>query len=42
MYFFLFVHQNPVSGLNPDPDALELLDPDPYPDPDSVNPVPQL
>jgi hypothetical protein len=25
-----------------DPDSLEMLDPDPYPDPDSMNPDPQL
>ncbi len=25
----IFSHQNPGSGLDPDPDSLELLDPDP-------------
>ncbi len=34
----VFGHQNPGSGLDPDPDSLEM--PDPYPD--SMNPVPQL
>jgi hypothetical protein len=28
--------------LDPDLDSLEMLDPDPYPDPDSMNPDPQL
>ncbi len=36
----VFGHQNPGSGL--DPDSLEMLDKDPYPDPDSINPDPQL
>jgi hypothetical protein len=44
--FFSLGHQNPGSGLDPDPypapDSLEMLDPDPYPDPDSMNPNPQL
>ncbi len=31
----VFGHQNPRSGLDldPDPDSLKMLDPDPYPDP---------
>jgi hypothetical protein len=35
LYFFSFVfgHQNYGSGL--DPNSLAMLDPDPYPDPDS-------
>jgi hypothetical protein len=24
--------------LDPDPDSLEMLDPDPYPDPEGMNP----
>ncbi len=36
----VFRHQNPRSAL--DPDSLEMLDPIPYPDPDSMNPDPQL
>ncbi len=35
-YFSIFGHQNPGSGL--DPDSLEMLDLDSYPDPDSINP----
>ncbi len=31
----IFGHQNPGSGL--DPDSLEMLDPNPYQDPDSMN-----
>jgi hypothetical protein len=27
-----FGHQNLGSGLDPDPNTLEMLDPDPYPD----------
>ncbi len=40
----VFGRQNPRSGLNPnlDSDSLEMLDPVPYPDPDSMNPGPQL
>ncbi len=26
---------------DPDPKSLEMLDPDPYPDPDSIDPDPQ-
>jgi hypothetical protein len=38
MFFFvIFGHQT----LDPYPDSLEMLDPDPYPDPDSINPDPQ-
>ncbi len=32
-FSFVFGHQNYGSGL--DPDSLAMLDPDPYPDPDS-------
>jgi hypothetical protein len=45
--FFLqfLVIKNPGSGLDPDPDSLEMLDPyldpDPYPYPDSMNADPQ-
>jgi hypothetical protein len=37
LYFFsaIFGDQNPGSGL--DPDSLEMLDPDPYPDLDLMN-----
>ncbi len=42
----IFGHQNPGSGLEPnsDPyqDSLKMLDPDTYPDPDSMSPEPQL
>jgi hypothetical protein len=42
----IFGHQYPGSGLDPDPyripDSLEMLDPDLYPDPDAINPDPQL
>ncbi len=31
-----------IKTLDPDPDSLEMLDPDPYPDPVSMNPDPQL
>jgi hypothetical protein len=43
----IFCHQNLESGLDPDPaaysdpDSLEMLDPDPYVNLDSVNPDPQ-
>jgi hypothetical protein len=39
-YFFssVFGHQNPGSGLDPYPDSVEMLDPDP----DLMNPDPQL
>jgi hypothetical protein len=42
MYFLssVFGHQNPGPGL--DPDSLQMLDLNPYPDPDSFNPDPQL
>jgi hypothetical protein len=35
--FFLFV----IKHLDPDPDSLEMLDQDQYPDLDSMNPDPQ-
>jgi hypothetical protein len=42
----IFGHQNPGFGMDPnsDPyqDSLQMLDPDTYPDPDSMNPEPQL
>ncbi len=43
LYFFVFSvwSSNPESGLDPDPDSLKMLDPDPYPDPESMNPDPQ-
>jgi hypothetical protein len=37
----MFGHQNPGSELQSDPDSLKMLDPDPYLDPDSMNPDPQ-
>jgi hypothetical protein len=46
LYFFssVFGHQTPRSGLDLDPelDSLKMLDPNPYKDPDSMNPDPQL
>ncbi len=41
-FLLLFGHQNPGSGLDLDPDSLEMLDPGPYPGPDSMNSDPQL
>jgi hypothetical protein len=43
IFSFNFCHQNPGSGLDPYPywiriRILKLLDPDPYPVPDSMNP----
>ncbi len=35
----IFGHQNPGSGMDPDPDPLEMLVPDPYSD--SMNPDPK-
>jgi hypothetical protein len=41
-FSYIFDHQNPGSGLDSDPDSLEMLDPDSYPYPDSRKPDPQL
>jgi hypothetical protein len=41
MFSSISVHQNPGSGLDPDPDLLEMPDTYPYPDPDSINLDPQ-
>jgi hypothetical protein len=40
--FFSSVFGYQYLGSRLDPDSLEMLDPDPYPDPDSMNPDPEL
>jgi hypothetical protein len=52
IFSYIFGFQNPGSGLDPDPDwirigsglnpdSLEMLDPDPYPHSDPINPDPK-
>ncbi len=40
LYFYQFLAIK-FLDLYPDPDSLEMLDSDPYPDSDSINPDPQ-
>jgi hypothetical protein len=44
IFFLKFWSIKPWTGLDPDPnsDTLEMLDPNPYPDPDSMNRDPEL